>query len=523
MGTTAVRRRRLRALDRRLLQIYPFYRQIAARLSGMLALVLGVAMFNRWTAPGTIRDIGVSGGVAVWIFLAAESYRKVAESNRDRREVPNIACLRHQDLSGRNLPLLRLRRRDMEGLYCNKSKLPGAVLIQSNLQDARFPESDLSYADLTGADCQDAYFHQTRLVEAKLDDVKARNASFERADLRDASLTGADLWGAKFKGADIRGADFTGATLAAWQLRRALSDESTVVPPGCELLPPVERGVVAATLAEASLVWTRRSVVVHRLAVGMVAAAAIGSVGYLSSMAERPSFEAAFESRGRGDDIVVVGKGAISSSDDTPRTRRVPTTRATVSTTPDTEAPASSTAPTTVATAVTTDISTDVAAVSSTVATVQPEAIEPDPEPTETVPAEVTSTVATSSNPDGTAVPDDAELVPVEVGPALVQQESTSSSPTTAAPVRDVRLVMGSQGGLASAIYRVGSDPGQVVVVDGQFEVPLNATSAGAFTVRIQPDSEAVVASCAIVVDGVEQDAKVGQAGQPVECGFSPG
>ena len=83
------------------------------------------------------------------------------------------------------------------------AKLIGAKLINACLKEASLYRADLTNADLTNADLIDAHLSESKLIGAK----------FIKSDLSGAILYGADLTNADLSGANLSGATLTEATL----------------------------------------------------------------------------------------------------------------------------------------------------------------------------------------------------------------------------------------------------------------------------------------------------------------------
>lgn len=77
-------------------------------------------------------------------------------------------------------------------------------------------------------DVQGAFLRRTNLSNANLEGANLQGADFSNALLRGANLKDASLEGTILKGADLSGA--RNVTLS--QLRRAILDESTLLPEG---------------------------------------------------------------------------------------------------------------------------------------------------------------------------------------------------------------------------------------------------------------------------------------------------
>jgi len=98
---------------------------------------------------------------------------------------------------------------------------------------AKFEETNLAMADLTGIDARRAYFAKANLSSTLLQDARLRCTTFDEAELSGTILNGADIRNSRFERAktpsalfvnsrlnftdfshaDISGADFTSANL----------------------------------------------------------------------------------------------------------------------------------------------------------------------------------------------------------------------------------------------------------------------------------------------------------------------
>ncbi|WP_419539693.1 pentapeptide repeat-containing protein [Methylobacterium oryzae] len=95
-----------------------------------------------------------------------------------------------------------------------------ADLSGALLDGTDFAGADLWGADFSGADADDTNFRGARLDEAKLADANLTHADFAEASLTKASLAGSRLRGAHFTGAKLDGADLSGADLSDTDLVR---------------------------------------------------------------------------------------------------------------------------------------------------------------------------------------------------------------------------------------------------------------------------------------------------------------
>jgi uncharacterized protein YjbI with pentapeptide repeats len=152
--------------------------------------------------------------------------------------------------AGRRLDLraVMLPRVDLSGGRLQKADLSGAQLQDASLGGAQFQEADLTESNLQGARLAGAQFQEANLTDANLQRAHLAGAQLQRAyllgaQLQEANLADAQLQGAHFAGAQLMGAYFRGANLQGAhldgsrglthsQLREALLDSKTVLPPG---------------------------------------------------------------------------------------------------------------------------------------------------------------------------------------------------------------------------------------------------------------------------------------------------
>jgi uncharacterized protein YjbI with pentapeptide repeats len=126
-------------------------------------------------------------------------------------------------------------RANFFGLNLTRSHFHEAALWGANLSNTKAPRVDFSEAFLCCAD---------------MSRMRAKHGNFQNAFLRAATLDEGDFRGADFDGAvmdncslrntDLRGADLRGALgLSARQIRAAVTDSTTLLPPGITISRPV--------------------------------------------------------------------------------------------------------------------------------------------------------------------------------------------------------------------------------------------------------------------------------------------
>jgi hypothetical protein len=112
------------------------------------------------------------------------------------------------------------------------SNLAGCYAAGVHWVMCRFRNTDLRKTRMPGAVLNESDFRDGHLQEVDLEGATLRNASFLRASLRGANLRNADLSDSDLSEADLRGADLSGARLAGAKLINVVADQATVWPPG---------------------------------------------------------------------------------------------------------------------------------------------------------------------------------------------------------------------------------------------------------------------------------------------------
>ncbi|MGH1491659.1 MAG: pentapeptide repeat-containing protein [Acidimicrobiales bacterium] len=476
---------------------------------------------------------------------------------REQRRQLSMAELPGVDLFKADLGSSDLRNKDLTGARLVEADLTGADLAGAILIKARFHRADLSRADLTGADCEDANFFRAVLAGAVLDRVSANDTSFEEADMRGASLVGADLSRSQLDGADLRRADLTNASIGARALTRAITDSTTTLPDGAPapdggLTPPSRPVRTAAKTVE----WSRfvspkflRTTLISLGATLVVVGAMsstefpIGGIGAGIS-ADLSGDAQGLPSRGFGDDRPRrASSTAIRDMDASLTTREQPATdrgeepdtgvasavgafgesidsgggfgavQSAATLTPaeteseseaDSETDTDSTADTSAA-----EVDAEASAASSDE---DEDVADPDPAP---------ETEQGESNPEPEPVETTSPLVEVPaVGAAAQLGPGVTGSPPSAtgsAVARTVEVVLTSTGQSSTATIRSALGAGELDVDEARsFE--LQAAPGGPVAVDLVPSDDTTVASCAILVDGVERSFRRGFAGEPVTC-----
>lgn len=143
------------------------------------------------------------------------------------------ANLDRSDLDGANLD-----RADFRQSNLSYSSLAGAILIDSQFQDAslygaRITDASMERANLERTDLRSAYLDGSNLEHADLRNAYLWSAKLIGVDMQDsqlastifidADLRNSDLRGAQFSGTVMTGANLTGATIDGTDLRGALS------------------------------------------------------------------------------------------------------------------------------------------------------------------------------------------------------------------------------------------------------------------------------------------------------------
>lgn len=106
----------------------------------------------------------------------------------------------------------------VEPVDLTRSNLRGANLSNSVFQGAILTETDLQEANLEGADLRETQLNRANLTDAILVEADLRQANLENAIVNGADLRGADLRQATLNGVDLS----TAITDAATQTDRAI-------------------------------------------------------------------------------------------------------------------------------------------------------------------------------------------------------------------------------------------------------------------------------------------------------------
>jgi uncharacterized protein YjbI with pentapeptide repeats len=123
------------------------------------------------------------------------------------------------DLSDAVLQRVSLRNADLEKANLAQAQLDGADLTNALLQ-----ETDLSSAELPEATLAGAHLQGAILQEANLQDAILKNADLNNANLSGARLAGANLRGAKLHNTSLYNADLSNADLTFAELENAALD-----------------------------------------------------------------------------------------------------------------------------------------------------------------------------------------------------------------------------------------------------------------------------------------------------------
>lgn len=180
--------------------------------------------------------IGLIVGVITFLFTACFELQR---ANNDQR-IENLRFVRERSSDDPNLPRpfrgLDLERQNLSGL-----RLPGAQLVNANLNDADLkyaflPAAGFNAAHLEGADLSDTTLHETKFIAAHL-----KSAKIVHAYAISASFKGSDLSGTDFSRSSLQGADFTDVkNLDSAALSDVCWDSSTIWPEGFTPPPSAE-------------------------------------------------------------------------------------------------------------------------------------------------------------------------------------------------------------------------------------------------------------------------------------------
>ena len=481
----------------------------------------------------------LADGIGVWAIVAAglpvaievvKQSRTAWRRRHDQQREISMAELPRADLSRRALASSYLRGRDLTSAKLVMTDLHHADLTGAVLDDARLRKANLSYADLTEASCRSTSFFRARLVEANLDGIDGREASFQEADLRHASLVGADLGGVGFDGADVRGANFARSVMAPNALAEATTDAATVLPdgrPATGVGRPTIAGWRASMVRAARLgLWE----LVRPIAVGLTGVAVIAGVAGASELSLEVSLlEMAGPDGGveapRSDLFGRLSSGDRSSRATTPtRTAAVAPSEGASSTAdvdPDAVAPTADDGgdrpigdgePGSSAAGIGELPLPDLAP-----PTVGPTTTTPSPDPSEPVPS---STRPATGSTDPTT-PDVAEAA-AATEPSLEEvvetpTEAPGPDPGAAQVLAGLQIVVTSESGPSTVTLQSLLGDGAFVVT-GRQVLDLDGEPTGPIQVEVVPGDGATVASCSIVIDGVEVAFRRGFDGEAIGC-----
>lgn len=157
---------------------------------------------------------------------ALRSIRELLKSKKWRHAA--IVDLSGTALAGLDLSHLRIRRGNFSRsqLGSGARDWQAAKFCHSDLRDADFSGSWLSWVTFQGAQLRGSTFAGSRLRAAIFVGATLRGADFRAADCRGSSFDHADTRGVDFRGADLSGA--SGLTLD--QLDAARVNEETILP-----------------------------------------------------------------------------------------------------------------------------------------------------------------------------------------------------------------------------------------------------------------------------------------------------
>lgn len=107
------------------------------------------------------------------------------------------------------------------------AKMPKAVMIDGDLNQACLAKANLSYADLEGSIFREADMREAILKETNLEEANLRYSDLSGASLRESNLYKAHLSEANLAGANLVWANLTGAPLSNTRFSR-----ETILPDG---------------------------------------------------------------------------------------------------------------------------------------------------------------------------------------------------------------------------------------------------------------------------------------------------
>ena len=100
-----------------------------------------------------------------------------------------------------------------EGVDLSNTDFACINIPRSEIQNAKFDESDLQQVDLSNSILCRSTFVGTNMQDVNLEGANCRECDFTNADLSDANLIGCNFTGAVFEGANLDGVEFTDCIL----------------------------------------------------------------------------------------------------------------------------------------------------------------------------------------------------------------------------------------------------------------------------------------------------------------------
>jgi hypothetical protein len=479
--------------------------RMIAKYSWFLATALwaGVAVLLLQLLPSLAIKVllalcGGSGGL-----VALDVWRR-------QRSVPN-GISPGANLTGLSLVEAYLPQANLARVRFSRANLTQAYLAGANLEGARFGAAKLSSAHLTNSRCPRASFSRARLVGANLDGIEGTSeTSFQRADLRDASIRGARLLGAKFDGADIRGANFEGTSLLPSALDNSRMDQTTTLPDGSAGVGPATRAGFAPAAGVFSTLLLESRNLLRSAGPGFLVAVALVAVLPDADLSSTPPDEVA------GGEIATATEPPVSASTTLPsRSAGEPRSTADVDLPNATDASALEQVDDVEGAPTTEEPPDDGGGEQATTATT-------GSPPTSGETAQPVDPIGTSSSTVVAATPGDTGVGPIEQGAGLpaLQEMAPDGSPGLSSAL-GLTITMNSEGGSSEGAYSSGAGTGSLIITE-PWRADYDPLPGGGVQVTVSPENDATIASCAIVLNGVELVARRGPAGATVDCRYVP-
>ena len=171
-------------------------------------------------------------GVTFWNTWRAE--------NRKEKVDLRGACLHESILTNMNLSNASLENTDLGEAVLDGADFSGSTLEGANLKEASLAQTVFRGANMNGINLKEVALDNldlsgTTLTNANLKEISMHSVDLRNADLRYANLKEASLTEVDFSKSDLRGADLHEATIRDCKFKGAITDGSTLFPPGFNL------------------------------------------------------------------------------------------------------------------------------------------------------------------------------------------------------------------------------------------------------------------------------------------------